>query len=92
MFVVGTKACIKIAGVALSELVHPEVGQIESETGDGHYYGNGHVALYKTHANHYLENSDPNDIFLTKPSDLVKTLELIEIIEKSLETNRPGNK
>ncbi len=84
IFVVGTKASMKVAGVALSNFVHPEIEQIGIEYHDNNYYGNGHVALYKTHANHYLRKSDPDDVLLARPSDLVSTLKLIEIIEKSL--------
>lgn len=85
IFVVGTKGSTKVAGVALSEFVHPEIKQIDLAKRDVHYYGNGHAALYKTHSNHYLRNFDPNDVLLTKPCDLIDTLKLIEAIEMSLD-------
>lgn len=85
IFVVGTMGSMKVAGVALSEFVYPKVEQTELEKHDSHYYGSGHTALYKTHSNHYLQNPDPDDALLAKPSDLVNTLKLIEAIEKSLD-------
>lgn len=85
IFVVGTKGSLKIAGTALSEFVYPESEQVKLKKHDGHYYGNGHVALYHAHSNHCLKNLDSDDALLTKPSDLINTLKLIEAIEKSLD-------
>lgn len=88
-FVVGKKASVKITGVSLSDFVHPEIDKSSKVdqnfiNKNFHYYGNGHLALYKTHANHFLQITDPDDHLLTKPVDLVNTLILIEDIKKSL--------
>jgi predicted dehydrogenase/sugar phosphate isomerase/epimerase len=85
IFVVGKEASIKVAGVALSDFVHPNNNQdVVDNKNDNHYYGNGHFDLYKTHANHCLQISDPDHYLLTRPSDLVNVFILIESIEKSL--------
>lgn len=84
LFVVGSKGSMKVAGVALSEFVHPETNKSEDKALDGHYYGNGHSALYKTHSNYCLHKLDPDTCLLTRPKDIVKTIELIEAIEESL--------
>lgn len=85
IFVVGEESSMKVAGVSLSDFVHPEIDQDMIEGCDNHYYGNGHSALYKTHANHFLQIPDSNEYLLTSPLDLVNTLTLIESIEKSLD-------
>ncbi|NCD00808.1 hypothetical protein EOL94_01850 [bacterium] len=84
IFVVGKEASIKVAGVALSDFVHPndEQGVVDNKN-DIHYYGNGHFDLYKTHANHCLQIPDNDNHLLTRPSDLVNVFILIESIEKS---------
>jgi UDP-N-acetyl-2-amino-2-deoxyglucuronate dehydrogenase len=81
IFVVGSKGSMKVSGVALSEFVHPEIDEQNDTTHDGHYYGNGHSALYRTHSNDYLENEDDDVNLLTKPKDIVNVLKLIEAIE-----------
>ncbi|MEI7777572.1 MAG: Gfo/Idh/MocA family oxidoreductase [bacterium] len=85
IFVVGNKGSMKVAGVALSEFVYPETIKNEDRTNENsHYYGDGHSALYKTHSNYCLGIFDPDINLLTRPCDLVKTLELIEAIERDI--------
>lgn len=81
IFVVGSKSSMKVSGVALSEFVHPDKDEQKHDTHDGHYYGNGHSALYKTHSNYCLNDKDNDVDLLTKPEDIVSTLRLIEAIE-----------
>jgi predicted dehydrogenase len=83
IFVVGTKGSMKVAGVALSEFVHPEQELFQSENRDGHYYGKGHTLLYRTHSNHFLQIPDEDNSLLTKPKDILNTMKLIEVIESA---------
>ncbi|MFN7161182.1 MAG: Gfo/Idh/MocA family oxidoreductase [Candidatus Gracilibacteria bacterium] len=87
IFVVGTTGSMKISGVALSEFVYPEVEKTLNNESTEHYYGNGHIALYRTHSNHYLKSFDHDDKLLTAPKDLLETLKLIEAIENALSTS-----
>lgn len=84
IFVVGSNGSVKVSGVALSEFVHPYTDSTKDETHDGHYYGNGHTSLYYTHSNYCLGEEDADVKLLTSPSDVVKTIELIEAIEKAI--------
>ncbi|MCD5384293.1 MAG: Gfo/Idh/MocA family oxidoreductase [Candidatus Pacebacteria bacterium] len=84
IFVVGSKGSMKVSGVALSEFVHPESSESKDSNHDGHYYGNGHSALYKTHSNYYLKNKDADIELLTRPRDVEPTLRLIESIDEAL--------
>ena len=77
---------MKVSGIALSEFVHPKIDQQKDDTHDGHYYGNGHSALYKTHSNDCLKNKDTDVNLLTKPEDISNVLKLVEAIESA--TNR----
>ena len=86
LFVVGTKGSVKVGGTALSEFVYPEGDKSMDDTHGGHYYGNGHSALYHTHSNYCLGEPDPDIELLTKPERVIKTLELIEAIENHLTT------
>jgi UDP-N-acetyl-2-amino-2-deoxyglucuronate dehydrogenase len=83
IFVVGSRGSMKVSGVALSEFVHPDSDREKDENHDGHYYGNGHALLYCTHSNYCLGEEDADIKLLTSPNDIVKTIELIEAIEKS---------
>lgn len=84
IFVVGSNGSVKVSGVALSEFVHPYTDSTKDETHDGHYYGNGHTSLYYTHSNYCLDEEDADVKLLTSPSDVIKTIELIEAIEKAI--------
>ncbi len=86
VFVVGTKGSVKIAGVALSEFVHPQSEGTEQDKHNEHYYGNGHTALYKTLSNHFLQIPDQDESLLTSPDDLVHVMKLIEAIESAVVT------
>jgi len=86
IFVVGSNGSMKVSGIALSEFVHPKIDQQKDDTHDGHYYGNGHSALYKTHSNDCLKNKDIDVDLLTKPEDISNVLKLVEAIESA--TNR----
>ena len=81
IFVVGSNGSAKVSGVALSEFVHPDNAHKKDEILDGHYYGDGHSSLYHTHSNYCLGEHDSDIKLLTKPSDIIKTIELIEAIE-----------
>jgi len=86
IFVVGSNGSMKVSGVALSEFVYPDNDSTKDETHDGHYYGNGHTSLYFTHSNYCLGEVDADIELLTSPSDIVKTMELIEAIENEFVT------
>lgn len=85
IFVVGSNGSIKVSGVALSEFVHPYSDSTKDTSHDGHYYGNGHTSLYYTHSNYCLGVNDADTELLTSPSDVIKTIKLIEVIERAVE-------
>lgn len=85
IFVVGSNGSMKVSGVALSEFVHPNTDSTKDTSHDGHCYGNGHTLLYHTHSNYCLGEENTNTELLTNPSDVVKTIELIEAIEKAIQ-------
>jgi predicted dehydrogenase len=84
IFVLGSNGSVKVSDIALSEFVHPKIDQQKDDTHDGHYYRNGHSALYQAHSNHCLENNDSDVDLLTKPEDIVDVLRLVEAIETAM--------
>ncbi len=84
LFVVGTKGSVKIGGVALSEFAFPIKTGGDNLGLNQDYYGNGHTALYKTLSNYYLKNTDDDSNLLTRPADIIPTIQLIEGIEACL--------
>lgn len=84
IFVIGSNGSMKVSGTALSDFVHPKIDQQKDDTHDGHYYGNGHSALYKTHSNYCLKNKDSDVDLLTKPEDIMNVLRLVEVIESAM--------